>query len=76
MLYYNQEEDCQSLAISSPAINWVRVFRGHNYLKSRLIVDILNFSEITCTLFLTSIFEFLRLQKIMKFMHGGHFEFP
>ena len=32
--------------------------------------------KITCTLFLTSIFEFLRQQKNMKFMHGRHFEFP
>ena len=27
-------------------------------------------------LFLTSIFEFLRSEKNMKFIHGGHFEFP
>ena len=39
------------------------------------VTAILNFSKITCTLFLISIFEFLRPEKIMKFMHGGHFEF-
>ena len=59
-------------------------FCDHKYLKSRLVVAILNYSEITCTfqdvivkceLFLTSIFEFLCSQKIMKFIHGGHFEF-
>ena len=48
-------------------------FCGHKYLKSRLVVAILNYSKITCTLFLTSIFKFLRPQKIGKFMHGGHF---
>ena len=26
-------------------------------------------------LFLTSMFELLRPQKIMKFIHGGHFDF-
>ena len=35
--------------ISSPAINQVTGFCGHKYLKSRLVVAILNFSKITCT---------------------------
>ena len=35
---------------------------------------ILNFNKIK--LFLTAIFEFSRPQKNMKFMNGGHFEYP
>ena len=30
---------------------------------------------VQCEFLLTSIFQFLRPQKIMKFIHGGHFEF-
>ena len=30
---------------------------------------------VKCELFPTLIFEFLRPQKIMKVIHGGHFEF-
>ena len=30
---------------------------------------------VNCQLFLTFIYEFLCPQKIMKFIHGGHFEF-
>ena len=30
---------------------------------------------VKCESFLTFIFEFLLLQKNMKFIHGGHFEF-
>ena len=30
---------------------------------------------VQCELLLTSIFQFLRPQTIMKFIHGGHFEF-
>ena len=30
---------------------------------------------VKCELFLTSIFEFFRPQKIMQFIQGGHFEF-
>ena len=29
---------------------------------------------VQCELLLTSIFQFLHPQKIMKFVHGGHFE--
>ena len=29
---------------------------------------------VKCELFLTSIFQLLRLQKIMKFLDGGHYE--
>ena len=47
-----------------------------NNVKNRLVVAIFNLSRKTCTLFLTSIFEFLHPQKIMKFMRGSHFEFP
>ena len=30
---------------------------------------------VQCELSLISIFQFLRLQKNMNFIHGGHFEF-
>ena len=30
---------------------------------------------VQCELLLISIFQFLRIQKNMKFIHGGHFEF-
>ena len=30
---------------------------------------------VQCELLLISIFQFLRQQKNMKFIHGGHFEF-
>ena len=30
---------------------------------------------VKCKLFRTLIFEFMRQQTIMKFIHGGHFEF-
>ena len=30
---------------------------------------------VECELFLSLIFEFLRPQKIMKFIHGDHFEY-
>ena len=46
------------------------------YLTSQLVVAILSFSKIICTLFLTLIFEFLRPQKMIKVMHGGHFDSP
>ena len=46
------------------------------------MVAILNFSKITCTFpdggkcdSTISIFQFLRSQENMKFIHGGHYEF-
>ena len=60
---------------------------GHKYLKSQLVVAILNFSKITCTfpdggwcdctMWKITDFNFLVFAptKNMRFIHGGHFEF-
>ena len=39
-----------------------------------MVVNMVNVI-VKCELLLTSIFEFLRPQKIMKLIHGGRFEF-
>ena len=63
----------KSYIIPRHKLGWT--FCGHKYLKSRFVVAILNFSKSTCTfpedyvivqceLLLTSIFQFLRPQKI------------
>ena len=51
----------KSYIILRHKLGYLRVFCGHKYLKSRIVVAILNFSKITCTLFLTS--EYLRPPK-------------